>query len=177
MDKKQSIGALYERHGKNGLFYSGFIEINGQKQDIVIFKNNRPKSDKSPHMTIFPSEKRQQGYQGPSHTHTNAPYTVSFGGDDRTPGSPTQKQLGLLYATAQRNGWSRAQVVSAVMENTGGRPEELTKDRFQSALGYFTKTRAPKEEKVVKNYAPTVENDNFGEPPAWLNEGPDPLPF
>lgn len=174
--EKKNIGILYERHGKKGLFYSGFVEVNGQKQEIVIFKNDRPKSDKSPHMTIYPAMPRQQGYKGPQTSYQ--PNTASFGGQPQQSGSVTTKQLGFLFGTAERNGWKREQVVSAIVENCQCQPESLTKDRFESALNYFKNTRAPKvETKVVKNYAPT--NDNFGEPPVWVTEaGPDgEIPF
>jgi hypothetical protein len=177
--EKKNIGILYERHGKKGLFYSGFIEVNGQKQEIVIFKNDRPKSDKSPHMTIYPALPREQGYKGPQASY-QPKSTESWTSNEQVPSGPSSKQIGLLFATAQRNGWDRDEVRLAVKDNTGGGVEDLTKDRFQSALKYFTNTKAPKAEapKVVKNYAPT-KDDNFGEVPSWVTEaGPDSdLPF
>ena len=61
MDKKD-IGALWARQSKNGASYlTGFIEIDGKRQEVVLFPNKKDGNDKRPDWRIYPSEPRQGG--------------------------------------------------------------------------------------------------------------------
>ncbi len=57
-----SIGALWERTAsKTGnLFMTGNIEINGQKIDIVVFRNYKDGNDKKPDWKILKNQPRDQ---------------------------------------------------------------------------------------------------------------------
>lgn len=62
MNDKKDIGALWERQSKNGLSYlTGFVEVDGKKHEIVLFKNKKDGVDKRPDWRIYPSEKREGG--------------------------------------------------------------------------------------------------------------------
>lgn len=64
-DKKQSIGALWEKKTKNGdTLFSGSIEIDGKKTKIAVFKNGYKKEDKHPDWKIFIDD-----YQAPAVNH------------------------------------------------------------------------------------------------------------
>ena len=54
MDKLKKIGALWVKDSKSGQkFFSGEIEINGIKNNIIIFKNKYRENDKQPGYNIF----------------------------------------------------------------------------------------------------------------------------
>lgn len=54
-----SIGALWIKQSKSGTeFMSGYIEINGQKIDIVVFKNDKGDNDRKPDWKILRSQPR-----------------------------------------------------------------------------------------------------------------------
>jgi hypothetical protein len=55
MPQDNSIGALWVKQGKSGPFYSGHIEIDGKKIDIVAFKNDNSKNPKAPSLRILKS--------------------------------------------------------------------------------------------------------------------------
>lgn len=66
---EQSIGALWEKEsGKGGKFFSGNIEVNGEKISIVVFKNNYKEESKHPDYKIFLSKPREE-------TRSEAPKT------------------------------------------------------------------------------------------------------
>jgi len=67
--KKQSIGALWVKQGKSGDFFTGNIEVNGQKIKIAIFKNDY-KKDKQPDFRIFVDDYEPQSKQ--PYEHGNA---------------------------------------------------------------------------------------------------------
>jgi len=52
-EKEKSIGALWQKESKNGIYYSGTIEIEGKKIPIVAFKNSYKQEDKHPDFKIF----------------------------------------------------------------------------------------------------------------------------
>jgi uncharacterized protein (DUF736 family) len=56
-----SMGALWEKtSSKTGdKFMSGNIEVNGQKIDIVVFKNDKGDNEKKPDWKILRSQPRQ----------------------------------------------------------------------------------------------------------------------
>ena len=56
-----SIGALWEKtSSKTGdKFMSGNIEVNGQKIDVIVFKNDKGDNDKKPDWKILRSQPRQ----------------------------------------------------------------------------------------------------------------------
>jgi uncharacterized protein (DUF736 family) len=51
----QSIGALWLKDGKAGKFMSGNLEINGQKVQIMVFKNTKKADLKQPDYRIVQS--------------------------------------------------------------------------------------------------------------------------
>jgi hypothetical protein len=57
------LGALWTKEGKAGKYMTGYIEVNGQRIDIVVFTNNKRKSDKSPNARILRSKPREQQSQ------------------------------------------------------------------------------------------------------------------
>lgn len=58
------LGALWQKTGKKGAWFSGTITINGEKIPIVVFPNNYKESDKHPDWKILRS--RPKGDQGRS---------------------------------------------------------------------------------------------------------------
>ena len=58
----RSIGGLWTKVDKNGKhFVSGMVEVNGVKQDIVIFKNlYKQEGDRKPDWKIMKSEPRRE---------------------------------------------------------------------------------------------------------------------
>ena len=58
--EKNDIGALWVKEGKKGKFFSGNVEIDGQKVDIVIFKNTyKEEGSRQPDYKILKSQPRQ----------------------------------------------------------------------------------------------------------------------
>lgn len=62
-EKNQSIGALWEKQSKKGTWFSGQIEIEGEKIPIVVFKNDYKKEDKHPDWKIFISQPRENNQE------------------------------------------------------------------------------------------------------------------
>lgn len=58
MDK--SIGALWKKDGSKGPFFSGNIEINGMKLEIIAFVERDKKNPKGPDIKIYISKPREQ---------------------------------------------------------------------------------------------------------------------
>ena len=49
----KQIGALWEKKGRSGTFYSGNIEIDGQETNILVFKNKyKEEGDNKPSLII-----------------------------------------------------------------------------------------------------------------------------
>jgi uncharacterized protein (DUF736 family) len=58
--QKKELGALWERQSKKGMtFFSGIIEINGKKTEIVAFRETNKKNEKQPDWRIYESEPKQ----------------------------------------------------------------------------------------------------------------------
>lgn len=55
MPNDNSIGALWTKQGKSGPFYSGYVEIDGKRTEIVAFKNDNSKNPKAPSVRILKS--------------------------------------------------------------------------------------------------------------------------
>ena len=56
MDKKD-CGAVWQRKSANGVEYmTGFVEIAGSKQEIVMYRNKKDGNEKRPDWRIYPSE-------------------------------------------------------------------------------------------------------------------------
>lgn len=54
------IGALWVKKSKKGQdFFSGNVEVNGIKVDIVVFRNNKDGNEKRPDYQILKSEPRE----------------------------------------------------------------------------------------------------------------------
>lgn len=59
MPKEDSIGALWDNETKAGeQYFSGSIEIRGEKYKIVVFKNKYKEKDTHPDWRILPSQPR-----------------------------------------------------------------------------------------------------------------------
>jgi len=67
-----SIGALWQKSGKKGTWFSGSIEVEGKKIPLVVFKNDYKKEDKHPDYKIFISDPQQKG-QSPNSRSSNPP--------------------------------------------------------------------------------------------------------
>lgn len=55
------IGALWLKDGKKGKYFSGVIEVSGQKIGVVVFKNNHKTEDRYPDYDILVCKPRKQG--------------------------------------------------------------------------------------------------------------------
>ena len=56
----KNIGAFWLKTSKKGEKYmSGYVEINGAKVDLIVFKNKQKREDKQPDYRIFLKEKRE----------------------------------------------------------------------------------------------------------------------
>ena len=63
MENKKSIGAFWLKTAKSGTKYmSGVIEFNGEKHNIVMFKNTSKNEDKHPDYRIFLSEEKKENH-------------------------------------------------------------------------------------------------------------------
>lgn len=51
--KNNSIGALWAKTSKKGMYYSGTLEIDGRKIPIVCFQNNRKTKPNQPDFNIM----------------------------------------------------------------------------------------------------------------------------
>jgi uncharacterized protein (DUF736 family) len=55
-EKEKEIGALWEKQGSTGPYFTGSIEIDGKQIRIVAFKNGYKKADNQPDWRIFPQK-------------------------------------------------------------------------------------------------------------------------
>ena len=53
------LGALWIKESDKGQFMSGYLEINGEKINIVCFKNTYKKEDKHPDWEVLKSKPKQ----------------------------------------------------------------------------------------------------------------------
>ena len=57
MEKKKSIGAFWKKVSKSLVeYYSGNIEVDGKKINLVMFVNGSKKEEKHPDMQVYLSE-------------------------------------------------------------------------------------------------------------------------
>lgn len=64
MANEKDMGALWLKTSKSGdKFFSGTVEINGEKHGIVIFKNNYKQKENQPDYRIFPQRERGESPQ------------------------------------------------------------------------------------------------------------------
>ena len=54
------LGVLWAKSSARGEYFTGSIEIDGTKHQIVVFKNGNKKSDKAPDWRILKSQPREQ---------------------------------------------------------------------------------------------------------------------
>lgn len=61
-NKKEELGALWRKKSMNGSeYYSGTINFNGEKKEVVVFQNAYKKEgERTPDFRIYLSEKRDQ---------------------------------------------------------------------------------------------------------------------
>ena len=52
---ENELGCLWQKSGAKGDYFTGTLEINGEKIAIVAFRNGNKKSDKSPDWRILKS--------------------------------------------------------------------------------------------------------------------------
>ena len=72
---KNNIGALWVREGQNGDFFKGNITLdNGEKINIVVFKNNYKNNEKQPDYQILKSEKQEQTQNVDNGTEDDLPF-------------------------------------------------------------------------------------------------------
>jgi len=64
-----NLGALWEKDSAKGKFFTGVLEVGGEKIKIVVFKNNMKKSDKSPDWNILRGE--EKGEPAPTKNEPN----------------------------------------------------------------------------------------------------------
>ena len=78
-EEKKSIGALWKKESKAGnTYFSGQIEVNGNKINLVVFKNNK-KQENHPDYRIFLSEPLQNQsnhYQAKANGYPPKEYTA-----------------------------------------------------------------------------------------------------
>lgn len=63
MAKDESIGALWVKKNQRGDFMTGYIEVNGQKIELVCFPNGFKTLEKHPDFRIMVSQPREQRVQ------------------------------------------------------------------------------------------------------------------
>lgn len=56
------LGVLWEKSSGKGPYFSGTLEIDGVKQQIVVFKNGNKRSAKAPDWRILKSQPRPQAH-------------------------------------------------------------------------------------------------------------------
>jgi len=61
-ENNDQIGAMWIKEGQRGKYMSGVIEINGEKINIVVFKNGYKKEDKHPDYRILKSRPKSEQY-------------------------------------------------------------------------------------------------------------------
>lgn len=55
---EKSIGGLWQKESSRGQYFSGQIEINGEKHNFVAFANDK-QNDRQPDYRIFAPKKRE----------------------------------------------------------------------------------------------------------------------
>ena len=61
MGKENDIGALWLKESKSGnKFMGGVIEVNGEKINIVVFKNNYKEKENHPDYKILKSQPKEE---------------------------------------------------------------------------------------------------------------------
>ena len=64
MDNLEKIGVLWVNVSKNyNKYFSGTITLNGQSYNVLVFKNNKKKTEKSPDYQIFLKEEGNISYR------------------------------------------------------------------------------------------------------------------
>jgi len=58
-EKKPSIGGLWIKQGKSGQYLSGYVEVGGEKLNIIAFINGYKKEAKHPDYQVYKSEPRE----------------------------------------------------------------------------------------------------------------------
>lgn len=61
-NKKEELGALWRKKSMNGSeYYSGTINFNGEKKEVVVFQNSYKKEgERTPDFRIYLSERKEQ---------------------------------------------------------------------------------------------------------------------
>lgn len=59
-EKDKSIGALWQKQSQKGTWFSGNIEVDGKKYQIVAFPNNYKTEDKHPDFRILQAEPKTE---------------------------------------------------------------------------------------------------------------------
>ena len=54
------LGVLWEKSGGKGPYFTGSLEIDGTKHQIVVFKNTTKRNEKAPDWRILKSQPRQR---------------------------------------------------------------------------------------------------------------------
>lgn len=86
--KDRKLGALWKRASKDGTkkFYTGNIEIDGQKIDLVIFPTKNKENPNAPDLQIYRSEDRPQSAKPKTAQNTN------YNSAKQTGSNPTWKK-------------------------------------------------------------------------------------
>ena len=61
---ENELGVLWEKESARGTYYTGTIEIDGNKIAIVAFRNGNKKSEKAPDWRLYKSRPKQQETSG-----------------------------------------------------------------------------------------------------------------
>ena len=57
--KEDKIGALWAKSGRdNVVYYKGSIELGGERQEVVVFRNGYKEQDKHPDLIVYRSQPR-----------------------------------------------------------------------------------------------------------------------
>lgn len=54
------LGVLWEKQSARGTYFTGSLEIDGEKTKVVVFKNGNKKNDKAPDWRILKSQPKEQ---------------------------------------------------------------------------------------------------------------------
>ncbi len=64
MESNKNIGALWQKEGERGTYFSGVLENeDGTKTKIVVFKNNYKDSENKPDYVILKAKEKQDNYK------------------------------------------------------------------------------------------------------------------
>lgn len=61
--ENKDIGALWVQTGKNGEYWSGSIEINGTKQNVLVFKNTYKNKETQPDFKVYEKREKKEEQQ------------------------------------------------------------------------------------------------------------------